>query len=163
VRSLGLLISHSRSLLTLHFLARRRRAFPYCYQTQDQPRRRALPEFPSKNMVFGHDCTNVPESTQTDAGVAGAGTLLSFIITNFISFLLSGTIILLGLRKSTSAPICRKLLQSFSDQQILTGIGIQSVGLAKMKYFPPRQTSSRSSPSLTISSATGSYAGFGRS
>jgi hypothetical protein len=88
-------------------------------------------------MVFGHDCTNVPESTQTDAGVAGAGTLLSFIITNFISFLLSGTIILLGLRKSTSAPICRKLLQSFSDQQILTGIGIQSVGLAKMKYMVP--------------------------
>jgi len=86
-------------------------------------------------MVF--NCTNVPASTQTDAGVAGAGTLLSFIITNFISFLLSGTIILLGLRKSTSAPIARKLLQSFSDQQILTGIGIQSVGLAKMKTMVP--------------------------
>jgi hypothetical protein len=86
-------------------------------------------------MVF--NCTEVPASTQTDAGVAGAGTLLSFIITNFISFLLSGTIILLGLRKSTSAPIARKLLQSFSDQQILTGIGIQSVGLAKMKTMVP--------------------------
>jgi hypothetical protein len=83
------------------------------------------------------NCTDIPESTPTDAGVAGAGTLLSFIITNFISFLLSGTIILLGLRKSTSAPICRKLLQSFSDQQILTGIGIQSVGLAKMKTMVP--------------------------
>jgi len=79
------------------------------------------------------NCSHVPEFTSTDAGVAGAGTLLSFIITNALSLLLSGTIILLGLRKSTSAPISRKLLQSFSDQQILTGIGIQSVGLAKMK------------------------------
>ncbi|KAH7095831.1 hypothetical protein FB567DRAFT_41416 [Paraphoma chrysanthemicola] len=83
------------------------------------------------------NCSDVPPSTRTDAGVAGAGTLLSFIVTNFLSFLLSGTIILLGLRKTTSAPIARKLLQSFSDQQILTGIGIQSVGLAKMKSMVP--------------------------
>jgi hypothetical protein len=54
-----------------------------------------------------------------------------------LSILLSAAIILLGLRKSTSAPISRKLLQSFSDQQILTGIGIQSVGLAKMKTMVP--------------------------
>ncbi|KAH9865558.1 hypothetical protein J1614_009143 [Plenodomus biglobosus] len=86
-------------------------------------------------MVF--NCTDVPQATPTDAGVAGAGTLLSFIITNLLSILLSAIIILLGLRKSTSAPICRKLLQSFSDQQILTGIGIQSVGLAKMKTMAP--------------------------
>ena len=64
-------------------------------------------------------------------------TLLSFIITNFISLFLSAIIILLGLRKSTSAPVCRKLLQSFSDQQIITGIGIQSIGLAKMRYMVP--------------------------
>ncbi|KAF2032555.1 hypothetical protein EK21DRAFT_98936 [Setomelanomma holmii] len=83
------------------------------------------------------NCTAIPKTTPTDAGVAGAGTLLSFIITNFISFLLSGSIILFSLRKSTSAPIARKLLQSFSDQQILTGIGIQSVGLAKMKNMRP--------------------------
>jgi hypothetical protein len=88
-------------------------------------------------MVFSGNCSDVPDSTPTDAGVAGAGTLLSFIITNFLSFLLSGAIILLGLRKSTSAPISRKLLQGFSDQQILTGIGIQSVGLAKMKTMVP--------------------------
>ncbi|KAF1944581.1 hypothetical protein EJ02DRAFT_452435 [Clathrospora elynae] len=83
------------------------------------------------------NCSVVPETTNTDAGVAGAGTLLSFIITNILSILLSAAIILLGLRKSTSAPISRKLLQSFSDQQILTGIGIQSVGLAKMKTMVP--------------------------
>ncbi|KAJ5058837.1 hypothetical protein J3E74DRAFT_273749 [Bipolaris maydis] len=83
------------------------------------------------------DCSKIPDTTNTDAGVAGAGTLLSFIITNILSILLSATIILLGLRKSTSAPISRKLLQSFSDQQILTGIGIQSVGLAKMNTMVP--------------------------
>lgn len=75
----------------------------------------------------------VPDTTHTDAGVAGAGTLLSFIITNFISLSLSAIIVLLGLRKSTSAPISRKLLLSFSDQQIVTGIGIQCIALAKMK------------------------------
>ncbi|KAL6703998.1 hypothetical protein ACN47E_008849 [Coniothyrium glycines] len=82
-------------------------------------------------------CAVIPDATQTDAGVAGAGTLLSFIVTNLLSILLSAIIILLGLRKSTSAPVCRKLLQSFSDQQILTGIGIQSVGLAKMNTMVP--------------------------
>ncbi|KAF1965520.1 hypothetical protein BU23DRAFT_519448 [Bimuria novae-zelandiae CBS 107.79] len=86
---------------------------------------------------FTGNCTIVPSTTPTDAGVAGAGTLLSFIITNCLSLFLSATIILLGLRKSTSAPISRKLLLSFSDQQIITGIGIQSIGLAKMKYMVP--------------------------
>jgi hypothetical protein len=54
-----------------------------------------------------------------------------------LSIVLAAAIVLLGLRKSTSAPISRKLLQSFSDQQILTGIGLQSVGLAKMKTMVP--------------------------
>ncbi|KAF2200037.1 hypothetical protein GQ43DRAFT_449811 [Delitschia confertaspora ATCC 74209] len=88
-------------------------------------------------MVHTGNCTVIPDQTATDAGVAGAGVLLSFIITNFLSILLSGIIILLGLRKSTSAPICRKLLLSFSDQQIITGIGIQAVGLAQMKTMVP--------------------------
>jgi hypothetical protein len=99
-------------------------------------------------------CSVVPQEVYTDGGVAGAGvsdrsyhtgtfrtnslqTLLAFVITNFISISLSAIIILFGLRKSTSAPVCRKLLQSFSDQQILTGIGIQSVGLAKMHSMIP--------------------------
>ncbi|KAF2182158.1 hypothetical protein K469DRAFT_586820 [Zopfia rhizophila CBS 207.26] len=88
-------------------------------------------------MFDGGNCTVVPDTVHTDAGVAGAGVLLSFIITNFLSLSLSAIIILLGLKKSTSAPICRKLLLSFSDQQIITGIGIQSVGLAKMKTMVP--------------------------
>jgi hypothetical protein len=83
------------------------------------------------------NCSVVPDEVQTDAGVAGAGTLLSFIITNFISILLASIIILLGLRSSTSAPVCRKLLQGLSDQQIVLGIGIQSLALAKMKSMVP--------------------------
>ncbi|RMZ68903.1 major facilitator superfamily [Pyrenophora seminiperda CCB06] len=106
---------------------------------------RASREFPvtvarvyeKRDGIMALNCSNVPDFTNTDAGVAGAGTLLSFIITNILSILLSATIIFLGLRKSTSAPISRKLLQSFSDQQILTGIGIQSIGLAKMKTMVP--------------------------
>jgi hypothetical protein len=110
---------------------------------------------------FANNCTNVPDTVQTDAGVAGAGVrktlyrillqqrkltcifpsphqvLLSFVITNLLSILLAAIIILLNLRKSTSAPICRKLLLSFSDQQIITGIGIQCVALAKMEVMVP--------------------------
>ncbi|ORY09070.1 hypothetical protein BCR34DRAFT_487883 [Clohesyomyces aquaticus] len=88
-------------------------------------------------MFDAGNCSVVPDSVATDAGVAGAGVLLSFIITNCLSLFLSSIIVLLNLRKSTSAPICRKLLLSFSDQQILTGIGLQSVGLAKMKTMVP--------------------------
>ncbi|KAF2019038.1 hypothetical protein BU24DRAFT_111090 [Aaosphaeria arxii CBS 175.79] len=85
-------------------------------------------------MVFdkASNCSVVPDATATDAGVAGAGTLLSFVITNFISLGLSAVIIILNLKKTTSAPISRKLLLSFSDQQIVTGIGIQCIGLSKM-------------------------------
>ncbi|KAF2747279.1 hypothetical protein M011DRAFT_467806 [Sporormia fimetaria CBS 119925] len=92
----------------------------------------------TQTMAFGSaNCSIVPETTSTDAGVAGVGTLLSFIITNFVSLFLSAIIILLGLRKTTSAPICRKLLSGFSDTQILQGIGIQCVALAKIETLIP--------------------------
>lgn len=39
--------------------------------------------------------------------------------------------------RARSLPVIRKLLLSFTDQQIITGIGIQSVGLAKMKTMVP--------------------------
>jgi hypothetical protein len=41
------------------------------------------------------------------------------------------------MKRQSEAKIFRKLLLSFSDQQILTGIGIQSVGLAKMQTMVP--------------------------
>ena len=108
-------------------------------------------------MSFGaQNCTNAPPAAATDAGVAGAGvsqisdhmcrhltdfdiqTLLAFIIAAGISILLSAIIILHENRNGTHpAKIPRKLLQSFSDQQILYGIGIQSVALAKMHTMVP--------------------------
>ena len=51
--------------------------------------------------------------------------LLSFIITAGLSLLISSTIILSESKKSTEAKVLRKMLLSFSDQQIITGIGIQ--------------------------------------
>ncbi|KAF2430795.1 hypothetical protein EJ08DRAFT_588420 [Tothia fuscella] len=89
-------------------------------------------------MFNSTSCETPSRSTATDAGVAGAGVLLSFIITAGLSIILSSIIILYELlRKSGEAKIFRKLLLSFSDQQILTGIGIQSVGLAKMQSMVP--------------------------
>jgi hypothetical protein len=50
---------------------------------------------------------------------------------------LSAIIILHELRRRSEAKIIRKLLLSFSDQQIITGIGIQCVGLAKIQSMIP--------------------------
>ncbi|KAG0650025.1 hypothetical protein D0Z07_3713 [Hyphodiscus hymeniophilus] len=83
------------------------------------------------------NCTTVPTEANTDAGVAGAGVLLSFIITAGLSLLISCTIILTESKRNTEAIVLRKLLLSFSDQQIITGIGIQCVALAKMESMIP--------------------------
>ncbi|CAG8976098.1 hypothetical protein HYALB_00002377 [Hymenoscyphus albidus] len=83
------------------------------------------------------NCSVVPSESQTDAGVAGSGVLLSFIITAGLSLLLSALIILREIRWRSEAKVFRKLLLSFSDQQVITGIGIQCVGLAKMEFMIP--------------------------
>ena len=88
-------------------------------------------------MATSLNCTNAPSEASTDAGVAGAGVLLSFIITAGLSLLMSGAIILGESKRNTEAKVIRKLLLSFSDQQIITGIGIQCVALAKMKSMVP--------------------------
>ncbi|KAI5864315.1 hypothetical protein GGS23DRAFT_493781 [Durotheca rogersii] len=91
------------------------------------------------------NCTIAPEAVPSDAGVAGIGVLLSFIVTAAISLLISASLVFQEVRytrnrasaspssSSTLKPstLRRKLLNAYSDQQILTGIGIQSVGLAK--------------------------------
>lgn len=69
------------------------------------------------------------------------------MITAFIGIILSSTIILsdrINAKKypfshgdKISANIRRKLLSGYSDQQLATGIGIQSVGLAKMNTMLP--------------------------
>lgn len=98
-------------------------------------------------------CSQVPSRAHSDAGVAGTGVniptfyryasnftqvLLSFIITAGLAILLSALIILRQLRKKSSpSSILCKMLNSFSDQQLITGIGIQSVGLAKIDTMVP--------------------------
>jgi hypothetical protein len=46
---------------------------------------------------------------------------------------MSAIIVLNEVRRQSEAKVIRKLLLSLSDQQVLTGIGIQCVGLVKMK------------------------------
>ncbi|KAI0381565.1 hypothetical protein F5Y04DRAFT_254845 [Hypomontagnella monticulosa] len=91
------------------------------------------------------NCTNAPDAVPSDAGVAGIGVLLSFIITAAISLVISASLVFQeafrrpSSSSSSSNPsvLRRKLLNSYSDQQILTGIGIQSVGLAKVDTMVP--------------------------
>ncbi|KAK5992945.1 hypothetical protein PT974_06370 [Cladobotryum mycophilum] len=82
------------------------------------------------------NCTDAPESTPSDAGVAGQGILLSFIITAGLAIILSASVIIAEIRGKTSTTR-RKLLNGYSDSQIMQGIGIQSVGLAKMNTLVP--------------------------
>ncbi|KAF2668426.1 hypothetical protein BT63DRAFT_276528 [Microthyrium microscopicum] len=88
-------------------------------------------------MLVAQNCTNAPAETASDAGVAGAGVLLSFIITAGLAIILSSIIILYEALRKSESRILRKLLQSFSDQQLITGIGIQSVGIAKLDTMVP--------------------------
>ncbi|KAM3432512.1 hypothetical protein NHJ13734_006827 [Beauveria thailandica] len=82
------------------------------------------------------NCTNAPPQAPSEPGVAGAGILLSFIITAGLALLLSASVILTEIRGRPSA-VRRKLLNGFSDSQIVQGIGIQSVALAKMGSLVP--------------------------
>lgn len=58
------------------------------------------------------------------------------MITACLAIILSATVIFSELRGKT-CNIRRKLLDGYSDSQILQGIGIQSVGLAKMNSLVP--------------------------
>ncbi|KAF6830985.1 hypothetical protein CPLU01_07038 [Colletotrichum plurivorum] len=85
----------------------------------------------------GPNCTIPADApVPSDAGVAGIGVLLSFIITAGVSLIISSSIILQEM-KGKPSNIRRKLLSSYSDQQILQGIGISSVGLARVNTMVP--------------------------
>lgn len=96
-------------------------------------------------MVFETaNCTNVRSSVPSDAGIAGTGVLLSFIFTAALALAMSASLIFQEFRACRRKDgyckphtIRRKLLNSYSDQQILTGIGLQSVGLAKASTLVP--------------------------
>jgi hypothetical protein len=62
--------------------------------------------------------------------------ILSFIITACLAICMSASIIFQEFKGKPST-IRRRLLNGYSDQQIMTGIGIQSVGLAKMGSLVP--------------------------
>ncbi|KAI1813513.1 hypothetical protein GGS20DRAFT_586457 [Poronia punctata] len=86
------------------------------------------------------NCTHAAPTVPSDAGVAGIGVLLSFIITAFIALIISASLVFQEARGHTAQKrsiLRRKVLNSYSDQQILTGIGIQSVGLAKIDTMAP--------------------------
>lgn len=85
------------------------------------------------------DCTVAPDSAASDAGVAGAGILLAFIITAFLALFLSAFIVLSELRAHSKRyhNIPRQILQGLSDQQIVEGIAIQVIGLARINSTIP--------------------------
>ncbi|KAF2722992.1 hypothetical protein K431DRAFT_319378 [Polychaeton citri CBS 116435] len=82
-------------------------------------------------------CTVAPDSAASDAGVAGTGILLAFIVTAGIAIVLSAFIVLSEIRGNTSRNISRKILNGLSDQQIVEGIAIQVVGLARVNTMIP--------------------------
>lgn len=84
--------------------------------------------------MFGNaDCSFVPLDVAPEAGIAGRGVLLSFVFTAILALTMSASLMLSPFVRRGGAhnPILRKLLNNYSDQQILTGIGIQAVGLAR--------------------------------
>ncbi|KAK4223137.1 hypothetical protein QBC38DRAFT_488301 [Podospora fimiseda] len=93
-------------------------------------------------MVFsGKSCTEIPDAIPSDAGIAGAGTLLSSTITATLALIMSATLIFQdcasGRCRKTPSVVRRKLLNGYSDQQILVGIGLQSVGLVTSNRIVP--------------------------
>lgn len=91
-------------------------------------------------MFEAANCAVVPETAASDAGIAGTGVLLSFMFTALIALVIAGSLIIqeFGLQKqSNPCKIRRRLLNSYSDQQILLGIGIQSIGLARAGTLVP--------------------------
>lgn len=77
-------------------------------------------------LIAAANCTRDADApTPSDAGVAGTGILLSFMITALLSIVLSSSVIF-GEFRGRDSLIRRKLLNGYSDSQIMQGIGIQS-------------------------------------
>ncbi|KAK3387917.1 hypothetical protein B0H63DRAFT_471169 [Podospora didyma] len=87
-------------------------------------------------MAMAPNCSAIPDQVPSDPGIAGAAVLLSSTITAGLTIGMSASLVLQGFvgrhdTKRNPSLIRRKLLNSYSDQQIIVGIGIQSVGLVK--------------------------------
>ncbi|KAK4149991.1 hypothetical protein C8A00DRAFT_18399 [Chaetomidium leptoderma] len=89
------------------------------------------------------NCAVIPGAVPSDAGIAGAGVLLASTITAGLALSLSASLVVQEFWRSSSSRsrnpsvIRRKLLNGYSDQQIMVGIGLQSVGLAKANSLVP--------------------------
>lgn len=87
---------------------------------------------------YNLNCTHAPATTPSNAGIAGAGVLLSFMVTAAIALVISVSLVFQEFRRvQKPSAVRRKLLAGYSDQQIVTGIGIQSVGLAMASTLVP--------------------------
>ncbi|KAK5088918.1 hypothetical protein LTR05_003141 [Lithohypha guttulata] len=79
------------------------------------------------------DCSVAPATTSSDAGIAGTGILLAFIMTATLALLLSSYIVVSeAFMASSPRTISRKLLSGLSDQQPVQGIAIQALGIARI-------------------------------
>ncbi|OAA73448.1 hypothetical protein ISF_00349 [Cordyceps fumosorosea ARSEF 2679] len=85
------------------------------------------------------NCTVAPPVAPSEPGVAGTGILLSFMITAVLALALSASVVAAQVRgrPASASTVQRKLLNGLSDSQIVQGIGIQSVALAKMQTLVP--------------------------
>ncbi|KAL2142032.1 hypothetical protein VTI28DRAFT_1602 [Corynascus sepedonium] len=97
-------------------------------------------------MVGQNNCSVIPDAVPSDAGIAGAGVLLASAITAGLALGISASLVLQPLiwrpssftkQNSNPSVIRRKLLNGYSDQQIMVGIGLQSIGLVKSHSLVP--------------------------
>lgn len=82
-----------------------------------------------------------PATTPSNAGVAGIGVILGFVVPAVVSIIFSFSLIIQESFIHSDRPalgmIRRKLLFGISDQQILYGMGIQIVGLTQINQLVP--------------------------
>ncbi|PPJ51087.1 hypothetical protein CBER1_07902 [Cercospora berteroae] len=86
----------------------------------------------ASNFTLQVNCSVAPQTARTDAGVAGAGILIAFIITAGLALILSAFIVFSEIRGQTSRNITRKILSGLSDQMLVEGIAVQVVALARI-------------------------------
>lgn len=84
------------------------------------------------NFALQVDCQAAPATAKSDAGIAGAGVILAFIITAGLAIIASSFIVISEIRGRNSRNISRKILSGLSDQMLVEGIAIQVVGLARI-------------------------------
>jgi hypothetical protein len=79
-------------------------------------------------------------SDELDADIAGPGVIIGFILSNFLTLTAATTTLwlrrrpekrLLGLQAARWNPILNNFVRALSDQQLITGLLLMVIGLAK--------------------------------